>query len=38
VWAIGLLCVLFGGGLMVSAWKTVTALGGKKKVESSATN
>ena len=38
VWAIGLLCVLFGGGLLVSAWKTVMAMGGKKKVESSATN
>ena len=37
-WAIGLLCVLFGGGLLVSAWKTVTALGGGKKAQRSATN
>jgi hypothetical protein len=37
-WAIGLLCVLFGGGLLVSAWKTVAALGGEKKVQGSATN
>ncbi len=37
-WAIGLLCALFGGGLLVSAWKTVTALGTHKKIESSATN
>jgi len=37
-WAIGLLCVLFGGGLLVSAWKTVTALGGGKKTQRSATN
>jgi hypothetical protein len=37
-WAIGLLCVLFGGGLLVSAWKTVTTLGGDKKTQSSATN
>jgi len=38
VWAIGLLCVLFGGGLLVSAWKTVVALGAEKKVQHSATN
>ncbi len=38
VWAIGLLCVLFGGGLLVSAWKTVAALSAEKKVEHSATN
>ncbi len=37
-WAIGLLCVLFGGGLLVSAWRTVTALGGEKKTQGSATN
>ena len=37
-WAIGLLCVLFGGGLLVSAWKTVAALGGGKKTQRSATN
>ncbi len=38
VWAIGLLCVLFGGGFLVSAWKTVVTLGGEKKIEHSATN
>ena len=38
VWAIALLCVLFGGGLLVSAWKTLAAVGGKKKVQHSATN
>ena len=38
VWAIALLCVLFGGGLLVSAWKTLAAFGGKKKVQHSATN
>ena len=37
-WAIGLLCVLFGGGLLVSAWKTVTAFGGDKKSQGSTTN
>jgi hypothetical protein len=37
-WAIGLLCVLFGGGLLVSAWKTLVALSGEKKTQSSATN
>jgi hypothetical protein len=37
-WAIGLLCLLFGGGLLVSAWKTVAALGGEKKIQGSATN
>jgi len=37
-WAIGLLCVLFGGGLVVSAWKTMAALGAEKKTQSSATN
>ena len=37
-WAVGLLCVLFGGGLLVSAWKTVTAFGGDKKTQGSATN
>ena len=37
-WAIALLCVLFGGGLLVSAWKTVAAVGGKKKIQQSATN
>ncbi len=38
VWAIGLLCVLFGGGLLVSAWKNVVALSGEKKTQGSATN
>jgi hypothetical protein len=38
VWAIGLLCVLFGGGLLVSAWKTVVALGAEKKIQHSTTN
>jgi hypothetical protein len=38
VWAIGLLCVLFGGGMLVSAWKTLVALSGEKKTQSSATN
>jgi hypothetical protein len=37
-WAIGLLCVLFGGGLLVSAWKILVALSGEKKSQSSATN
>ena len=37
VWAIALLCVLFGGGLLVSAWKALAAVGGKKKVQQSAT-
>ena len=37
-WAIGLICALFGGGLLVSAWKTVAALFGEKKVQSSTTN
>ncbi len=36
--AIGLLCVLFGGGLVVSLWHTLTALGDRKQGESSATN
>jgi hypothetical protein len=37
-WAIGLLCLLFGGGLLVSAWKTVVAFGGDKKIQGSTTN
>ena len=37
-WAIGVICLLFGGGLLVSAWKTLTALGGDKKIQSGATN
>ncbi len=36
--AIGLLCVLFGGGLVVSLWHTLTALGSAKRSEGSATN
>jgi hypothetical protein len=38
VWAIGLICVVFGGGMLVSVWKTLAALGTEKKSESSATN
>ncbi len=38
VWAIALLCVLFGGGLLVSAWKTVATFGGDKKIQSNTTN
>jgi len=37
-WAIGAICLLFGGGLLVSAWKTVAAFGGEKKIQRSATN
>jgi hypothetical protein len=38
-WAVGVLSVmLFGGGLLVSTWKTVAALGGTKKTQHSATN
>ena len=37
-WAISVLCVLFGGGLLVSAWKTVAAFGGEKNAQRSATN
>ena len=37
-WAIGLLCVLFGGGLLVSGWKTLVTLSGEKKTQSSTTN
>ena len=36
--AVGLLCVLFGGGLVVSLWHTLTALGSRKSDEVSATN
>ena len=38
VWAFGFLCVLFGGGLIVSTWHTLSALGSAKKSESSTTN
>ena len=38
VFAFGFLCVLFGGGLTVSTWHTVSALGREKKTESSTTN
>jgi hypothetical protein len=38
-WAVGVLSImLFGGGLLVSAWKTVATLGGEKKTQGSATN
>jgi hypothetical protein len=38
-WAVGLLStMLFGGGLLVTVWKTVVALSGEKKTQSSATN
>jgi len=36
--ALGLLCVLFGGGLLVAAWKTVMAFRSGKRSETSATN
>jgi hypothetical protein len=36
--AMGLLCVLFGGGFLVSLWHTLTALGGSSRSEQSATN
>lgn len=36
--ALGLLCVLFGGGLLVAAWKTVMAFSGDKQGETGATN
>jgi hypothetical protein len=36
--ALGLLCVLFGGGLLVAAWKTVMAFRSGKRGETSATN
>jgi hypothetical protein len=38
-WAVGVLTItLFGGGLLVSIWKTIAAIGGEKKGQSSATN
>jgi len=37
-WAIGVICALFAGALLVSAWKTVSALGGEEKNQSSTTN
>ena len=37
-WAIGLICALFAGGLLVSAWKTVAVLGGERKIQGSTTN
>jgi len=37
-WAIGLLCVLFGGGLLVSAWKALAALGSEKTGPTSQTH
>jgi hypothetical protein len=36
--ALGLLCVLFGGGLLVAAWKTVMAFRSDKRDETNATN
>jgi hypothetical protein len=36
--AMGLLCAMFGGGLLVSLGKIITALGSGEKSESSATN
>lgn len=36
--AFGFLCVLFGGGLVVSLWHTLTSIGGPPSTESSATN
>ncbi len=36
--AFGFLCVLFGGGLLVSSWHMLTSLGGTKAAEASATN
>jgi cobalamin synthase len=36
--ALGLLCVLFGGGLLVAAWKTMGAFRSEKRSETSATH
>jgi len=36
--AFGLLCVLFGGGLLLAAWKTLMALRVRKRSETSVTN
>ena len=36
--AFGFLCVMFGGGLVVSLWHTLVALGGENKGQASATN
>ena len=36
--ALGLLCVLFGGGLLVAAWKTMMAFRSDKQSETSATH
>ncbi len=36
--ALGLLCLLFGGGLLVAAWRTLMAFRSEKKDESSAIN
>ena len=38
VFAFGLLCVLFGGGLLVAGWKTVISFRSSKRSETSATN
>ena len=36
--AFGFLCTMFGGGLLVSGWHTLVAMGGEKRSEVSATN
>ena len=36
--AFGFLCVLFGGGLLISLWNTVAAMGSPRKAGGSATN
>ncbi len=36
--AFGFLCVLFGGGLLVSLWHTLVALGGENRSEANPTN
>ncbi len=36
--AFGLLCVMFGCGLLVSLWNTLAAMGGERKEQGSATH
>lgn len=36
--AFGFLCVMFGGGMLVSLWHTLVAIGGGRRTEASATN
>jgi hypothetical protein len=36
--AFGFLSVMFGGGMLVSLWHTLVALGGEKRAAASATN